>query len=87
MVAGKLVHHPLAVGACFVALGLAGAAVDPVMAAAGVLMAAMPAMGVYPILARQYGQGAPAAAAMLAMTVAAFFTIGGLLLLLGLVPA
>ena len=87
VVAGKLVLHPLAVGACFVALGLAGVAVDPVMAAAGVLMAAMPAMGVYPILAGQYGQGAPAAAAMLAMTVAAFFTIGGLLLLLGLVPA
>jgi hypothetical protein len=57
------------------------------MMAAGVLAAAMPAMGVYPILAAQYGQGAPAAVAMLAMTVAAFFTIGALLWLLGLVPA
>jgi predicted permease len=84
VVAGKLLLHPLAVAACFAALGLAGVAVDPAMAAAGVLMAAMPAMGVYPILAGQYGEGAPAAAAMLAMTVAAFFTIGGLLLLLGL---
>ena len=53
--------HPLAVGAGFAALGLAGVAVDPAMVAAGVLMAAMPAMGVYPILAGQYGQGAPAA--------------------------
>lgn len=82
VVAGKLVLHPLAVAAGFAVL-----AVDPTIAAAGVLLAAMPAMGVYPILAGQYGQGAPAAVAMLAMTVAAFFTIGGLLWLLGLVPA
>ena len=87
VVAGKLVLHPLSVAACFVALASAGVAVDPTMMAAGVLAAAMPAMGVYPILAAQYGQGAPAAVAMLAMTVAAFFTIGALLWLLGLVPA
>jgi predicted permease len=89
VVAGKLVLHPLAVAVGFLALGLAGAAVDPTMAAAGVLIAATPAMGIYPILAAQYGQGAPAAVAMLAMlamTVGAFFTLGGLLWMLGLSP-
>lgn len=83
VVAGKLLLHPLAVAAAFALLGVAGVAVDPTMAAAGVLLAAMPAMGVYPILAAQYGQGAPAAVAMLAMIVAAFFTIGGLLWMMG----
>lgn len=87
VVVGKLVLHPLAVAACFAALAAAGVAVDPAMMAAGVLAAAMPAMGVYPILAAQYGEGAPAAVAMLAMTVAAFFSIGAVLWLLGLVPA
>jgi malonate transporter and related proteins len=86
VVAGKLVLHPLAVAAVFGVLAVAGVAVDPTLIAAGVLAAAMPAMGVYPILAEQYGQGGPAAVAMLAMTIAAFFTIGGLLWVLGLVP-
>lgn len=85
--AGKLLVHPLAVAAGFALLAVAGAPVAPPLAAAGVLMAAMPAMGVYPILAGQYGQGAAASVAMLAMTIAAFFTVGGLLWLLGLVPA
>jgi malonate transporter len=47
-------------------------------------MAAMPAMSIYPILARQYGQGEVAAAAMLTMTVLAFATVNALLWLLGL---
>jgi malonate transporter and related proteins len=85
VVAGKLVLHPLAVAAGFALLALAGVRVDPAMAAAGVLIAATPAMGIYPILAAQYGQGATAAVAMLAMTLGAFFTLGGLLWALGLV--
>jgi malonate transporter and related proteins len=79
---GKLVLHPLAVAGCFALLSSAGVAVDPVMASAGVLMAAMPVMGVYPILAAQYGQGASAAMVMLATTLGGFFTVGGVLLLL-----
>jgi malonate transporter and related proteins len=86
VVAGKLVLHPLAVCAMFLALSFAGAAVDPALVAAGVLLAAMPTMTIYPILAAQYGEGAPAAVAMLVMTISAFFTLGALLWLLGLLP-
>ena len=62
------------------ALGLPA---GPGLAAAGILLAAMPAMGVYPILAAQYGEGPPAAVAMLAMTLLSFFTLGALLWILG----
>ncbi|MFT3975363.1 MAG: AEC family transporter [Amaricoccus sp.] len=81
--AGKLVAHPLAVGVVFALLWFAGVALDPAMVRAGVLMAAMPVMGVYPVLAAQYGEGAPAAMVMLATTVGGFVTIAGLLLVLG----
>ena len=43
-------------------------------------------MGVYPVLAAQYGQGPAAAVAMLAMTLLAFFTVGGLLAALAVFP-
>lgn len=84
VVAGKLLLHPLAVAAGFALLRVAGVPVDPELAAAGVLVAATPAMGIYPILAAQYGQGATAAVAMLAMTLGSFFTLGGLLWVLDL---
>ena len=67
----------------FALLGLAGFAPEGDLAVAGVLLAAMPAMGVYPILAAQYGEGPPAAVAMLAITVLSFFTLGGLLRAMG----
>ncbi len=84
VVAGKLLLHPLAVAAAFALIAFAGFTVDPALARAGVLMAAMPAMGVYPVLAAQYGQGPTAAVAMLVMTLLSFFTVGGLLWALGL---
>lgn len=80
---GKLLLHPLAVAACFTLVGAAGIAVEPDLFAAGVLLAAMPAMGVYPILAAQYGEGPPSAMALLAMTVFSFFTLAALLWVLG----
>ena len=40
-----------------------------------VLMAAVPMLGIYPILAQKYGQDAVAAAAQLGTTVASFFTL------------
>jgi malonate transporter and related proteins len=86
VVTGKLILHPVAVGIAFLALGYASADVDPALVAAGVLLAAMPTMTVYPILAAQYGQGAPAAVAMLVMIISAFFTLGTLLWMLGLLP-
>jgi predicted permease len=82
--AGKLLIQPAAVGAAFAILWALGVALDPVMVRAGVLMSAMPVMGVYPILAAQYDQGAQAAVVMLATTVGGFLTIAALLLVLGL---
>lgn len=82
--AGKLLVHPAAVALGFAGVALAGVALDPVMVQAGVLMAAMPVMGVYPILAAQYGEGAPSAVVMLATTLGCFVTIAGLLAVLGL---
>jgi hypothetical protein len=67
-------------------LGFAGADVDPALVTAGVLRAAMPTITVYPMIAAQYGQGVPAAVAMLVMTISAFFTLGTLLWMPGLLP-
>ena len=46
-------------------------------------MAAMPAMGVYTVLAAQYGEGPTAAVAMLVMTLLSFLTLSALLWALG----
>lgn len=51
------------------------------------LVAAMPMMGIYPILAQAYGQEDFSAAALLVTTVASFFTLSGLLWLLRHLPA
>ena len=62
VVAGKLILHPLLVGLCLSAPALLGrGAVGHDLRVAGVLMAAMPAMGIYPILAQRYGAGHAAA--------------------------
>lgn len=82
VVGGKLLLHPLAVGCAFVLLGLIGAVTSPEMAQAAILMAAMPAMGIYPLLAAQYGEGEFASVAMLAMVAGAFFTVSTLLWLM-----
>lgn len=72
---GKLVVHPLAVAALVLLL--------PPMArdlqAAVILMAAVPMLGIYPILAQKHGHDAMAAAAQLGTTVASFFTLTALL--------
>ena len=81
--AGHANFLPLAVAAGFALLAALGLPAGPGLAAAGILLAAMPAMGVYPILAAQYGEGPPAAVAMLAMTLLSFFTLGALLWILG----
>ncbi len=49
---------------------------------AAILVAATPAMGIYPILAQRYGQEDNAALAMLVMTVMSFFTISAMLFLI-----
>lgn len=83
VVAGKLIFLPLAVWMSFSFLELVGAgAVSPNLRNAAIIMAATPAMTLYPVLAQKYGQEEQAATAMLVMTVLSFFTISGLLYLL-----
>lgn len=73
--AGKLLLHPLAV--------LLFAWLLPPMArelqVAAVVMAAVPMLGVYPILAQKHGHDTMAAAAQLGTTVASFFTLTAVL--------
>jgi malonate transporter and related proteins len=76
VVAGKLLAHPLAVLLAVSALPLLGMApLDPPLRAAAMLMAAMPMMGIYPMLAQQYGEADRSAAALLVCTIASFFTL------------
>lgn len=85
---GKLLLHPLAVWLGLLTVGVAGVAVaDERLAHAAILMAAMPPMGIYPILAQRYGEENAAALAMLVMTALSFFTISVVLWLLGAGPA
>lgn len=85
---GKLIVHPLAVLVAVLALPvLVGLpALDPALRMAAVLMAAMPMLSIYPILAQAYGQEDFAATALLLTTVASFFTLSGTLWLLQHVP-
>jgi hypothetical protein len=72
---GKLFVHPLLV--------LTAVLLLPPMArelqVAVVLMAAVPMLGIYPILAQKHGHDTMAAAAQLGATVASFFTLTALL--------
>lgn len=79
-VAGKLVFHPLAVFAATVVLPLAGPApLSPEMQAAAVILAAVPMMGIYPILAQRFGRERSSVVAMLMATVLSFFTLSAVL--------
>ena len=79
---GKLIGHPLAVLVAILALPVLGLPpLDPALRMAAVLMAAVPMMSIYPILAQAYGQEDFSATALLMTTVASFFTLSGLLLL------
>jgi predicted permease len=80
---GKLVGHPLAVLLAANALPWLGLApVEPALLSAGVLMAAVPMLGIYPILAQAYGLAERAAATLLATTVCSFLTLSAALWLL-----
>ncbi len=76
---GKLLLHPLAVGLAVWALSATGIALDDALRTAAVLSAAMPMLGVYAILAQRHGHEGLSSAALLATTVASFFTLSGLL--------
>jgi malonate transporter len=68
---GKLLLHPLAVGAMMWLLAPA----DPGLRAAAVIFAATPMLSIYPILAQKYGFEEMCAAALLLATVLSFVTI------------
>ncbi|MCF8161464.1 MAG: AEC family transporter [Polaromonas sp.] len=77
---GKLVLHPLAVLVAALALPWLGmAALEPQLRVAAVLMAAVPMMSIYPILAQSYGREDLGAAALLLTTVASFFSLSGVI--------
>jgi malonate transporter and related proteins len=80
IVLGKLVFHPAAVLLAILALPWLGLpALYPSLRMAAVLMAAMPMMGIYSILAQAYGQEDFSSAAVLVATVSSFFTLSALL--------
>jgi malonate transporter and related proteins len=71
IVAAKLVAHPLAVLGAFMVFS----DVDPALMAAGILLASVPMLSVYPIFGERFGLGGMCAAAMLGATVVAFLTV------------
>ncbi len=75
----KLILHPLAVYALLWAVP----AVDPTLRSAALVLAAVPMLSIYPILAQKYGLEGRCAAVLLGTTVASFLTITGWLWLIG----
>jgi len=78
----KLVFHPLLVGTMLWVVG----PMDASLQISGVLLASMPMMGIFPLLAQRHGQEGFCAAALLVTTVASFFTISALLWGMSQVP-
>lgn len=71
IVLGKLVLHPIAVGAAFLLIGN----VPPDLMAAGIILASSPMLTVYPIIGARFGHGEMSAAALFAATTASFLTL------------
>jgi predicted permease len=78
VVLGKLILHPLSVFAIFLILPIA----DPALRQAAIINASMPMATIYALLGQKYGQEGFCSAALVAATVASFFTITGLLWLI-----
>ena len=76
---GKLILQPLSVFAIFLFLPIA----DPALRQAAVINASMPMATIYALLGQKYGQEDFCSAALVVTTVASFFTITGLLWLIG----
>ncbi len=79
IVAGKLLIHPL----CLFALLTLSPGDKPHLATAAILNAGMPMLSIYPLLSQKFGQEGVSAAALVAATTASFFTVSGLLWMLG----
>ena len=80
--AGKLLLHPLLVLAAVLLLP----PMQPELQTVVVVMAAVPMLGIYPILAQRHGHDSMAAAAQLAATVASFFTLTAVMAVVKAVP-
>ena len=77
---GKLIVHPAAVLLAILTLPWLGLpALDPSLRMAAVLMAALPMMGIYPILAQAYEKDSFSSAALLITTITSFFTLSFLM--------
>lgn len=79
---GKLVVHPLSVGLMLMLVG----PIAPSLKISAVLLAGMPMLGIYPLLAQRHGQEGFCAAALLVTTVASFFTLSLILWAMGELP-
>ena len=80
IVFGKLFCLPLAVWVCLEFMGTIGLGVEnETLRTGAIIMAASPAMSLYPLLAQQYGEEDTAAVAMFVMTILSFFTLSALL--------
>ena len=55
----------------------------PELATAAILNAGMPMLSIYPLLSQKFGQEGLSAAALVAATTLSFFTVSGLLWVLG----
>lgn len=82
VVLGKLLLHPLLVFAAFSALPWFGFTLPAEMKQAGVLLAAMPVMSIYPIFAQRHGYEGDAAATLLLTTLGSFLTLNLLIAML-----
>lgn len=80
---GKLVLHPLVM---LVMLWFVVPMDDPQLRTAALMTSAMPMMGIYTILSQRHGHEGVASAALLVTTFASFFTLSGLLWVLGQMP-
>lgn len=78
IVTGKLVVHPLVMAGLLLVLPIS----DPVMRQAALISAAVPMLGIFPLLGMRFGQEKLCAAALLGGTVASFFTLSALVALL-----
>lgn len=84
MICGKLLLHPLLFWLFAGVLASLGLSIgDDDLLKVGILMAAMPPMGIYPILAQRSGASDEHAVAMVLMTLCSFFTLSLLIAMLG----
>lgn len=82
IVIGKLIFHPLAIVVMVLVLPLLNMTpLGPSLKVAAVLMAAMPMMSIYPILAQAYDFEELAATTLLIATIMSFFTTSALFML------